>query len=261
MEQRKEKSLVKENLGLVGVIVARFEMDHQDRDDFFQIGCIGLCKAVETFDESKNIKFSTYAGQCIQNEILLELRKRNSKGRKAVNNAISFNAPINMHNDKDGLTIGDAIFDKRMNFEEKKEIEDLLIHVLKYIVNILNARERYIVLCRAGGINQETIAEKLGISQSFTSRLEKRATSSIENAVESDEDADGRYQVTLVESEIHLSFEGSKELIYKVLCKIDLNWQIRNFSIVYSEGKLQISIPADAEILPFIAEILEVVEE
>lgn len=264
MEQRTEEQLVKENLGLVGMIVARYGIDHNERDDFFQIGCIGLCKAVETFESSKNIKFSTYATQCINNEILMEFRIRygkNGKKGKVMSNIVYLSSPLNMHNDNEGLRIEDTVFDDKQNIETKKEIIDMLEYLLRYIANVMDPRERYILLCRAGGISQEEIASEYGITQSFISRLEKRATSNLEKAAKSDQRTEGRYQMRLVDGEIQLSFEGDKELMNNALSKINLDLHIQKFAVEYSESRLTIKVPADADSLPFIGKILKVVEE
>lgn len=261
MEQRTEEQLVKDNLGMVGIILARYDVGYDERDDFFQIGCIGLCKAAEGFDRSKNIKFSTYAAQCIQNEILMEFRNRKTKKWKKMCNMLYFSSPVNMHNDNEGLVVEDIIFDENQNIEAKKEIEDMLVHVLNYIVNVLNARDRYIVLCRAGDVNQDVIAEELGISQSFISRLEKRAISKIENAIESNQNTDGKYKIAFVNNELHLSFKGNKKILHNVLCKIDFNFKIQKFTVEYFQSRLTIRVPADTDFLPFIAKILKAVEE
>lgn len=260
MEQRTEEQLVKDNLGLVGIILARYDVGYDERDDFFQIGCIGLCKAAEGFDRSKNIKFSTYAAQCIQNEILMEFRNRKTKKWKKMCNMLYFSSPVNMHNDNEGLVVEDIIFDENQNIEAKKEKVDLVEHVLNYIVNKMDPRERYILLCRAGGIKQEVIANDLGISQSFTSRLAERAASSAEKVIESNRKTDGRYQMKLMDGEIQISFEGEKEQLRNALCKINLDY-VQKFTVEYSGNRLTLKVPADADSLPFIGKFLEAVEE
>ena len=263
MEQRTEEKLVMDNLGLVGLIVGHYDLDYNERDDFFQIGCIGLCKAAGSFDRKKGIKFSSYAAPCIQNEINIEFRRRNGrtgeKG-KTVNNPIYFGSPLKMHNDNEGFTVEDTISDEKQNIETKKEIVDFVEHVLSYIVNKMNPRERYILLCRAGGIKQEVIANDLGISQSFTSRLAERAASSAEKVIESNRKTDGRYQMKLLDGEIQISFEGEKEQLRNALCKINLDY-VQKFTVEYSGNRLTLKVPADADSLPFIGKFLEAVEE
>ena len=100
MEKRTDE-LVKQNLGLVGLVLKGIVKENQDRDDLFQIGSIGLIKAAQSFDESKKIKFATYACQCIQNEILMEFRRQGGKSRNAP--TLSFEAPIKRNNEGKNL--------------------------------------------------------------------------------------------------------------------------------------------------------------
>ena len=132
MEKRTDE-LVKQNLGLVGLIVKDLVKENQDRDDLFQIGSIGLIKAANGFDETKNIKFTTYAAQCIQNEILMEFRRQRGKSRNAP--TLSFEAPIKENNENKKLVVGDMIADQKQNFEEQKECIEMLEEVLNYIIN------------------------------------------------------------------------------------------------------------------------------
>lgn len=161
MEKRTDE-LVKQNLGLVGVVLKGIVKENQDRDDLFQIGSIGLIKAANGFDETKNIKFTTYAAQCIRNEILMEFRRQGGKSRNAP--TLSFEAPIKENNEGKKLLVGDMIVDQKQNFEEQKELIEMLEEVLNYTINKLEFKERYIVLCRAGGITQDELAEQLQVS-------------------------------------------------------------------------------------------------
>ena len=127
MEKRTDE-LVKQNLGLVGLVVKDLVKGNQDRDDLFQIGSIGLIKAANGFDETKNIKFTTYAAQCIRNEILMEFRRQGGKSRNAP--TLSFEAPIKENNENKKLVVGDMIADQKQNFEEQKEYIEMLEEVL-----------------------------------------------------------------------------------------------------------------------------------
>ncbi len=258
--ERRTDELVKQNLGLVGLVVNDLVKENQERDDLFQIGSIGLIKAANGFDETKNIKFTTYAAQCIRNEILMEFRRQGGKSRNAP--TLSFEAPIKQNNEEKKLVVGDMIADQKQNFEEQKECIEMLEEVLNYIMNKLECRARYIVLCRAGGINQEEIAADLGISQSFVSRIGSKASDNLDRvSMMADVCTDGRYKVKIKNGDICLSLDGNKELMHNVLCEIDVKLYVKSFLVEYYKENVVIKVPADQESLPFIAKILRVVEK
>jgi RNA polymerase sporulation-specific sigma factor len=165
--------LIERNLRLVVYIARKFENTGISIEDLISIGTIGLIKAVNTFDPDKNIKLATYASKCIENEILMYLR-RTSKTK----NEVSFDEPLNVDWDGNELllsdilgTEGDVIF-KFLEEEVDKEL-------LNQAINKLSTREKTIVELRFGLVNgkektQKEVADLLGISQSYISRLEKR---------------------------------------------------------------------------------------
>ncbi len=165
--------LIERNLRLVVYIARKFENTGICIEDLISIGTIGLIKAVNTFNPDKNIKLATYASKCIENEILMYLR-RNSKTKSEV----SFDEPLNVDWDGNELllsdilgTDGDVIF-KFLEEEVDKEL-------LNQAIDKLSGREKTIVELRFGLKNgkektQKEVADMLGISQSYISRLEKR---------------------------------------------------------------------------------------
>lgn len=165
--------LIERNLRLVVYIARKFENTKISIEDLISIGTIGLIKAVNTFDLDKNIKLATYASKCIENEILMYLR-RTSK----MKSEISLDEPLNIDWDGNELllsdilgTEGDVIF-KDIEMEVDKNL-------LKQAINKLSNREKSIVEMRFGldtGVEktQKEVADLLGISQSYISRLEKR---------------------------------------------------------------------------------------
>ena len=258
MEKRTDE-LVKQNLGLVGLVVKDLVKGNQDRDDLFQIGSIGLIKAANGFDETKNIKFTTYAAQCIRNEILMEFRRQGGKSRNAP--TLSFEAPIKRNNEGKKLVVGDMIVDQKQNFEEQKECIELLEEVLNYIINKLSFKERYIVLCRAGGITQDELAEQLQVSQSFTSRIEKNLIKKLKRFIKfNKKEVTGPYQVFVKENMIEIVFNGTEEKMNEVMRKIDFREAVPKFTINYDGEKLKIKVPGDPESMPFVAKILNVIE-
>ncbi len=165
--------LVEHNLRLVVYIARKFENTGVDLDDLISIGAIGLIKAVRSFDPEKKIKLATYASRCIENEILMYLR-RVSKLRAEV----SFDEPLSADNEGNELLLSDVLTSDEdtafSKLQEKKETE-----ALKAVVAELPERERVIIQLRYGlsgkdELTQREVADFLGISQSYISRLEKR---------------------------------------------------------------------------------------
>ncbi len=171
-EQAKQL-LIEHNLRLVVYIARRFENTGVNLEDLISIGTIGLIKAVGTYRRDKNIKLATYASRCIENEILMHIRK--IAGQKA---EVSLDEPINMDYDGNELLLSDILgTDEDMILRPLEDDVDLC--VLRKALQELPGREREIVLMRYGlyghkELTQKEVAEKLGISQSYISRLEKR---------------------------------------------------------------------------------------
>lgn len=167
------EKLIVHNLRLVVYIAKKFENSGVGIEDLVSIGTIGLMKAVKTFCPEKNIKLATYASRCIENEILMYLRKTSSR-----RNEISIDEPLNVDWDGNELLLSDIlgsepdIVNRDIEFEDEK---DLILRT----INSMNERERTIISMRFG-LNGETehtqreVADLLGISQSYISRLEKR---------------------------------------------------------------------------------------
>ncbi len=166
-------ALIERNLRLVVYIARRFDNTNTHIEDLISIGTIGLIKAVETFKPDKKIKLATYASRCIENEILMHLRKTNR-----TKSEISFDEPLNSDADGNELLLSDILGTEATiiidNVERKIERQHMIEAVRK-----LNDRERYIMACRFGltgkvEMTQKEVAEMLGISQSYISRLEKK---------------------------------------------------------------------------------------
>lgn len=166
-------TLIERNLRLVVYIARKFENTGVGIEDLVSIGTIGLIKAVNTFDPSKKIKLATYASRCIENEILMYLR-RNNKTRSE----ISFDEPLNVDWDGNELLLSDVLGtenDCAYKIVEEEVDRDLLTAA----IGQLSGRERCILELRfglKGGVDktQKEVADFLGISQSYISRLEKR---------------------------------------------------------------------------------------
>ena len=168
--------LVEHNLRLVAYIAKRFENTGANIEELISIGTVGLMKAVSTFNKSKSIKLATYASRCIENEILMFLRKSSSQRRE-----ISIDEPLSVDWDGNELLLSDVLgSDADVVSKEMEEDEER--RLLREAVNELNPRERVIIEMRFGllggeEMTQKEVADALGISQSYISRIEKRIMS------------------------------------------------------------------------------------
>ena len=168
--------LIEHNLRLVVYIAKKFENTGIGLEDLISIGTIGLIKAVGTFNVDKNIKLATYASRCIENEILMHLRKTNH-----TKSEISIEEPLNVDWDGNELLLADILSSD--NEEIDKHLETEVDHaLLASILKTLGRRERTIMELRFGLLDgkertQKDVADLLGISQSYISRLEKKILS------------------------------------------------------------------------------------
>lgn len=172
-DEAARRRLVEHNLRLVVFIARRFESSGTNLEDLISIGTIGLIKAIGTYRMDKNIKLATYASRCIENEILMHIRK--ISGLKA---EISLDEPINMDGEGNELLLSDILGTEGDEIQRPLE-DEVDLCVLRQALRQLPQREREIVLMRYGleGRKEQTqkeVAEFLGISQSYISRLEKR---------------------------------------------------------------------------------------
>jgi len=172
-DQSAKQTLIERNLRLVVYISRRFENTGINIEDLISIGTIGLIKAINTYDNDKNIKLATYASRCIENEILMYLRKTNNQKTE-----VSFDEPLNTDWDGNELLLSDVLgtdSDMIMRPLEDDVDKALLMQALAK----LSEREKNIIVMRFGlggrkELTQKEVADLMGISQSYISRLEKR---------------------------------------------------------------------------------------
>ena len=165
--------LIEHNLRLVVYIARRFENTGIHIEDLISIGTIGLVKAIHTFKPDKNIKLATYASRCIENEILMYLRKISSQRTE-----VSFDEPLNTDWDGNELLLSDILGTDEDEVSRPLE-DDADRQMLMAAIDCLNEREKTIILMRfglsgSGEYTQKEVADMMGISQSYISRLEKK---------------------------------------------------------------------------------------
>ena len=181
-DEAAKQRLIERNLRLVVFIARRFENTGINIEDLISIGTIGLIKAIGTYQLSKNIKLATYASRCIENEILMYLRKNaNRKGE------VSFDEPLNTDWDGNELLLSDVL-GTDADIVMRPIEEDVDRTLLTTAINTLSPREKQIITMRFGleGQQEQTqkeVADQLGISQSYISRLEKRIISRLKKEI------------------------------------------------------------------------------
>ena len=172
-DENAKQLLIERNLRLVVFLARRFENTGVNLEDLISIGTIGLIKAISTYRLDRNIKLATYASRCIENEILMHIRKI-----APLKAEVSLDEPINMDGDGNELLLSDVLgTDEDMILKPLEDDVDL--RLLHQAVGALPEREREIVTMRFGlggrrELTQKEVARKMGISQSYISRLEKR---------------------------------------------------------------------------------------
>lgn len=172
--------LVEHNLRLVAHIVKKYCSNSAEQDDLISIGTIGLIKAVNTFDESKGIKLATYASKCIENEVLMYFRSQKKSSQD-----ISINEPIDSDSEGNPLTLMDIICTED-TIADDIDLKITTQKLYKYIEEIKNEREKTIIIMRYGlygtePLTQNQIAQKLKISRSYVSRIEKKVLIELRN--------------------------------------------------------------------------------
>ena len=183
-DEKARQALIEGNLRLVLSVIQRFVGRGENPDDLFQVGCIGLIKAINTYDPKKKIKLATYASRCIENEILMHFRSQ-----KKLQGEVSLSDTLDGDGDGNSLSLMDVIsVDDDML--ENLDARDSCIQVRQYVERCLSDREKMIITMRYGLNNQppktqREIAAQSGISRSYVSRIEKKALKKLKDAFES----------------------------------------------------------------------------
>ena len=182
-DEKARSTLIEHNLRLVSHIVKKYYAGDAEQEDLLSIGTIGLIKAIDSFDPSNGARFATYAGKCLQNEILMYFR-----AKKKHLGEVSLDDEIDVDKDGNPLTYMDVIC---LEDTIAEDLHTKMSHqrALRFIANELSAREQQIVALRCGigggePMTQREIADRLGISRSYVSRIEKAALQKIARHLE-----------------------------------------------------------------------------
>ncbi len=181
-DEQARQLLIERNLRLVVFIARRFENTGVNLEDLISIGTIGLIKAINTYRCDRNIKLATYASRCIENEILMHIRKISNQKTE-----VSLDEPINMDYDGNELLLSDILGTEEDMILKPLE-DDVDLCLLRQAVRELPQREQEIICMRFGlggrkELTQKEVANKMGISQSYISRLEKRIMSHLRKEI------------------------------------------------------------------------------
>ena len=174
-DQEARKVLIERNLRLVAHVAKKYQGSDEDSDDLISIGTIGLIKAVATFDNSKNNRLATYAARCIDNELLMMLRMRKKTSRE-----VSLYEPIGMDKEGNEINLLYIIEGENVDVPEIMDLEADTRRLYQILHKVLSEREQEVLRLRYGLFGEEEktqreIAQRLNISRSYVSRIEKTA--------------------------------------------------------------------------------------
>lgn len=177
-------TLIERNLRLVAHIVKKYNMPDRETDDLISIGTIGLIKSIDTFDSDKGIRLATYASRCIDNELLMMLRSNKKQARE-----VYLYEPIGSDKEGNEINLLDVIESTEENVIDLFLIQENIKRLYLFINSSLTPREKEIIILRYGlkgekEITQREIADKLGISRSYVSRIEKKALKKLKDQYE-----------------------------------------------------------------------------
>ena len=251
-----QQEWVLQNTGLVYYIVNRYNNYSWQREDLEQIGMLGLCKAAATFDESKGVKFGTYAARCIDNEIKMFLRA----------NRNNFNLPhledvLKTDSNGSELTIADIVEDKNVSSFTEDASREKLEKILSIILNRLSHRECCIMLWTAAGALQKEIGNRLKISQSYASRVITKCLRKIRCYENKNEPYQEKFEVKVQEEEILITFSTKgianlQEFHSRFLASAENIRDKLIFNITYQKEKAIFEIILDEMAFEYIAVLM-----
>lgn len=249
------EKLVQDNQRLVYYLVKKrgIEPSYLWYDDIIASGMIGLFKAAITFDESKNVKFSTYAIKCINNEIFIHGRKLQKSAKD-----ISFEEKIANKRERRERSLKDIVEDTKSNFMENIMIKIETVEAINVILNCLEGKNRICMLYKIGGETQLEIAQKLGISQSYVARLNQKSRNTISRYYYQNVDYAEIFSFDILEDKYVISFRIMEKEDNALIEKICNSENVYNFYI--DCNKVVIETLADIESFIIFAKIIQEIE-
>lgn len=174
-DREAKQILIERNMRLVAHLVKKYYSADRDMEDLISVGTIGLIKAVNTFDTEKNNRLAAYASRCVENELLMLFRSEKKKARES-----SLYEPLGTDSEGNSIRLLDVIECEEVDVLERVDMEEKTGKLYELIKNLLSEREREIICLRYGimgtrEVTQREIADAMGISRSYVSRLEKKA--------------------------------------------------------------------------------------
>ncbi len=255
-----KKRIVLNNQKLVYHLVKKLGItpNSSDYEDIISIGTIGLIKATISFDPSHKNTFSTYAAKCIKNEIFQHYRKTNKYAYD-----ISIYEPI--ENDENDLTLLERIEDSKANFIEEIINRESFIQSVNIILNCLKGKSRIVILYWLGNVSEQYIAKKLNISQSYVSRIKKKASRKIREIDNYQINYKEVFSMTIVENEYNISFSSRdisrfNQIFATLLQNITSTETLPNFRVNCNKERIIIRMPQCQESFSFIAQIIQEID-
>lgn len=179
-----KNTLIEHNLRLVAHIVKKYSSNSSLNEDLLSIGTIGLIKAIDSFKADKNTRLATYAAKCIENEILMYLRRQ-----KKISTEVYLQSPLSVDKDGNEISLIDTLISDDDSVDDEAELNIYSVMLKKAVNTVLTPREKLIITLRYGlgksdVYTQREIAKKLNISRSYVSRIEKKALSKLKDCFE-----------------------------------------------------------------------------
>lgn len=261
LTSKEQEDLVVNNRKLVYYLVGRMGVPESDYEDMVSIGTIGLIKAASTFDDSKNVKFATYASMCINNEIFMVFRKN-----KKHTSDVSLDAPISTDSDGNELSLANLIPDPDSDCSRTVETNLVFERVINIILNLLKPKERLYMLYRIGGETQQNISIKLGCSQSYVSRIDKKINLKVKSLFSDVKQIKGDFSMKIVEDSYVITFSSKKinnfsKIFADFLLAISAIEDMPTFKVNCSKERFVIQLPADLQSFSVIAQIVEKIDD
>lgn len=257
----RQEELVLKNENLVYYVAKKYFVERNEPEDIESIGKIGLIKAAMTFDESKNITFATYACRCINNEILMYLKKE-----KKHDNIVSLHEPACYDLDGHELSWEDILPTSKKHFTDEMIENEEFINIINIILNCLKPKERTLMLYKIAGWKQNQIGEKLGVSQSYISRMDKKIIVKIRRCLSTSnqfkkvfltEKIYGLYRIIFCLEDIQQSNKSSATLFQELKSLEDL----LEFKVSLNNQRITIQLPADLQSFISIAHIMQKIDQ